>query len=98
MDGDAHIVLESGAYVGVVDKYVYVYIGFTCKCMYMYVTQQMGLERGPHVHRPLTHIPYMHMCAHTGDAPVVLESGRASCALVCVCARMHAQRRRVCTS
>ena len=34
----------------------------------------------------LTHTyVYMHMCAHTGDAPVVLESGRASCALVCVC-------------
>ena len=26
----------------------------------------------------------MHMCAHTGDTPMVLESGRASCGLLCV--------------
>ena len=45
----------------------------------------------------LTHTyVYMHMCAHTGDAPVVLESGRASCALVCVCSRAAEPRVRLC--
>ena len=86
MDGDAHIVLESGAYVGVVDKYVYMYIGFTCKCMYMYVTQQMGLERGPHVHRPHTHIRvHAHVCTHRRCARGARERQSLVCACVCVC-------------
>ena len=91
MDGDAHLVLESGAYVGVVDKYVYMYIGFTCKCIYMYVTPQMGLERGTLVHRPHTHIRvHACVCTHRRCARGARERQSLVRARACVCPHARA--------